>query len=221
MIIRWFFDDDSMMIFVIFVIIWVIWSISVQICKVNDSSNFAFSRLCCLKIQVVRPARPAKVISDLLDSSLQRSPARFDFDGENRTNARMQTRHYSFCIWNSRIVWPACFAFVSFDLFCVCLLALRLTLCVWPSKGNMSIWASWFTLATVTAVRNALLWPNSLQTKEQKAKPMIFVNERDDFILVGKMVRRNVLKGLSLRRRSIRKQNSSIHPKFIKTVMWF
>ena len=63
-------------------------------------------------------------------------------------------------------------------------------------------------LATVTAVGNALLWPNSQQTKEQKAKPMILkariVNERDDFILVDKIVRRNVLKGLGLRRSSIR-----------------
>ena len=43
----------------------VIWSISVNICNVNDSFDFAFTRLCCLKMQVVRLARPAKVISDL------------------------------------------------------------------------------------------------------------------------------------------------------------
>ena len=33
----------------------------------NDSSNLALARLCCLNIRVVRPARPMKVISDLLD----------------------------------------------------------------------------------------------------------------------------------------------------------
>ena len=81
------------------------------------------------------------------------------------------------------------------------------------SKCIVSVWASWFPLATVTAVGNALLWPNSQQTKAQKAKPMDLkariINERDDFILVYKIVRRNVLKGLSMRRRSIRKQNNS------------
>ena len=172
------------------------------------TAHVAFARLFCLKIPVVRPARPAKVISDLLDSSLKsvprafrcsshptvwteltaaweatfgeqqlsnerhsrmrfltksgigasrlaassaqearagqhlRStrakaakppqaigahlpvecltrklllvalpPLRFDVGSENHSNTRMQTRHYSFCIWNSRIVRSACFPF--------------------------------------------------------------------------------------------------------------
>ena len=46
-------------------------------CKVNDAPNFAFAKLCCLKVPVVRPARQAKIISDLLDSSLQSVPRAF------------------------------------------------------------------------------------------------------------------------------------------------
>ena len=45
--------------------------------KANDSPLFAFARLCCLKIPVVRYARLAKVTSDLLDSSLQGVPCVF------------------------------------------------------------------------------------------------------------------------------------------------
>ena len=60
---------DAYLIIIVF--IWAIWSISVKTCKVSYAPNFAFARLCCLKMPVVRQARPAKVISDLLDSSLQ------------------------------------------------------------------------------------------------------------------------------------------------------
>ena len=42
-------------------------------------------------------------------------PVHFHVGGENHTNARMPSRHYNFCIWNSRIVRSACFAFDSFD----------------------------------------------------------------------------------------------------------
>ena len=42
------------------------------------------------------------------------SPVFLDVGGEYCTNARMRTRHYSLCIWNSRIALSACFAF---DLF--------------------------------------------------------------------------------------------------------
>ena len=147
-------------------------------------------------------ARPAKVISELLDSSLQSVPRAFrcrrweSYERED-VNSPLQFFH------------------LKFKNRSVCLL------CVWLawrrngnlSKCNVSIWASWFPLATVTAVGNALLWPNSQQTKAQKAKPMDLkariINERDNFILVYKIVRRNVLKGLSMRRRSIRKQNNS------------
>ena len=55
--------------------------------QVNDLPNFAVARLCFLKILAVRPAHPAKVISDLLDSSLQ--SVSFDVGGENHTNARI------------------------------------------------------------------------------------------------------------------------------------
>ena len=55
----------------------VIRSISVKKCKVNDSPKFAFARLCSLKMPAARPARPAKVIFYLLDSSLQSVPRAF------------------------------------------------------------------------------------------------------------------------------------------------
>ena len=78
------------------------------------------------------------------------------------------------------------------------------------SEGNL--WFAWFITANFCKVCT-LLWPNSQQTKEQKANPTIFkariVNRRDNFILVDKIVRQNVLKGLSLRRISIRKQINS------------
>ena len=70
LIIIWSLFDD-------YCVTWVTWSTCVKICKGNDSPNFAFARLCCLKTQVVRPARPAKVISNFLDSSLQSVPHAF------------------------------------------------------------------------------------------------------------------------------------------------
>ena len=73
-------------------------------------------------------------------------PPHFDVGGENQTNARMQIRHYSFCIWNSRIVRSACFVFDFILSYTILFLVTRLC----------------------------------------------------DFILVDKIVRRNVLKGLSL-----------------------
>ena len=55
-------------------------------CKVTDySPNFTFTRLCCPKIPVARPARPANVISDLLDSSLQ--SAHFDAHNASKLTA--------------------------------------------------------------------------------------------------------------------------------------
>ena len=38
--------------------------------NVNDSPVFTFARPCCLKIPMAKPACLAKVVSDLLDSSL-------------------------------------------------------------------------------------------------------------------------------------------------------
>ena len=42
--------------------------------NVNDSPFFAFARLCCLTMQAERPARSAKIVSDLFVSSLQSAP---------------------------------------------------------------------------------------------------------------------------------------------------
>ena len=99
----WLFDYYSIIIW------WLLWLFELFeeiIFILSNSPNFAFARLCCLKILVARrpmPARPAKVISNLLDSSLQASNVHFDVGGNHHTNARMQTRNYRFCIWNSRI----------------------------------------------------------------------------------------------------------------------
>ena len=47
-----------------------------KICKVNDSPNFAFAGYAASNTGG-KPAGPAKVISDLLDSSLQSIPRAF------------------------------------------------------------------------------------------------------------------------------------------------
>ena len=43
------------------------------------------------------------------------SPVNLDVRGEDCTNARIRTPFYNLCIWNSRIVLSACFAFDLFD----------------------------------------------------------------------------------------------------------
>ena len=119
---------------------------------------------------------------------------------------------------------PLQFLHLKFLNRSVCLLCVWL---VWRRIGKLSqcsksVWASWFPLATVTAVGNALLWPNLQQTKAQKANPMILkariVNTRDDFIVVDRIVQQNVLKGPSLWSKINWKKEQF---KFIKTVMWF
>jgi len=69
MIIWWLFDNDYHNI----CIMWIIW-FTEKLHPYRNSPLFAFTRLCCLKISVVRFARLAKVTSDLLDSSLQGVP---------------------------------------------------------------------------------------------------------------------------------------------------
>ena len=131
---------------------------------VNDSPVFAFARLCCLTIPVARPARPAKVTSDLLDSSLQGVPRelrcrRWAFNERKDANSKLQFMH------------------LKFKNRSVCLLWVWL---IWRRIGNLSKcsasdWASWFPLAaftvlvTWTAVRLKYAWsqPISQNTKEQ------------------------------------------------------
>ena len=70
-IIWWLFDDCSV---VIWCFIWcfvIIELFDEIIGKVFNSPNSPLANLRCFKIPVARPARPAKVISNLLDSSLQ------------------------------------------------------------------------------------------------------------------------------------------------------
>ena len=201
MVIGWLLDED-----------WVYLSHLINICSNMQSewlTQFCIRQAMLPQIPVVRPARPAKVISDLLDLSLQ-SVLRA-FRGGNHTNARMQTRHYSFSSLHLR--------FKNLLAFC-------LTLCVWliGSKCKVSVWASWFTLATVAAVGSALLWPNSQQTKEQKAKPMILkahiINRRYDFILVDKIVPLICATKCFERTESASKINQKTRQfKFIKPVM--
>ena len=153
--------------------------------NVNDSPVFAFARLCCLKIPVARPARPAKVTSDLLDSSLQGVPralwcTRWRLYERKDSNSLLQFMH------------------LKFKNRSVCLLCVWLT---WRrignlSKCNASDWASWLPLAaftvTWTAERLKYAWPQPIlqNTKEQYAEIMIIkariINERDDVIHVLK-----------------------------------
>ena len=107
-------------------IIWCLFHLFVQ--KVNHSPNFA--RLCCLKIPVARPARAEKVISDLLDSSLQGDPCdlgcrRWQSYERKFANSQLQFLHLKLrnrsvcwlCVWlfwrrigGNRSVWARCFA---------------------------------------------------------------------------------------------------------------
>ena len=108
---------------------------------VNDSPVFAFARLCCLTIPVARPALPAKVTSDLLDSSLQGVPRelrcrRWAFNERKDANSKLQFMH------------------LKFKNRSVCLLWVWL---VWRSIGNLSEcnasdWASWLPLAALTVL---------------------------------------------------------------------
>ena len=162
-LIWWLFDDY-------FMIIWWLFDDYLHYCdyslhwnvNVNDSPVFAFARLCCLKIPVARPARPAMVTSDLLDSSLQGVPREL-----RCTRWRLYERKDS----NSLLQ----FMHLKFKNRSVCLL------CVWLiwrrignlSKCNASDWASWLSLAaftvTWTAKRLKYAWPQpiSQNTKEQ------------------------------------------------------
>ena len=153
--------------------------------NVNDSPVFAFARLCCLKIPVARPARPAKVTSDLLDSSLQGVPralwcTRWRLYERKDSNSLLQFMH------------------LKFKNRSVCLLCVWL---IWRRIGNLtkcnaSDWASWLPLAsftvTWTAERLKYAWPQPIlqNTKEQYAEIMIIkariINERDDVIHVLK-----------------------------------
>jgi len=175
MIIWWLFDD-----YLHYCDYSLHWNVNV-----NDSPVFAFARLCCLKIPVARPARPAMVTSDLLDSSLQGVPREL-----RCTRWRLYERKDS----NSLLQ----FMHLKFKNRSVCLL------CVWLiwrrignlSKCNASDWASWLSLAaftvTWTAERLKYAWPQpiSQNTKEQYAEIMIIkariINERDDVIHVLK-----------------------------------
>ena len=105
---------------------WLLWLFEFFdeiMCKVNDSPNFAFARLCYLKIQVARPARPAKVISSLLDSPLQSVPRafrcrRWQSYECNDANSQLQFLHLKFKNH-------------SVCSLCVCL--------VWQNIGNLRL----------------------------------------------------------------------------------
>ena len=105
MIIWWLFDD-----YLHYCDYSLHWNVNV-----NDSPVFAFARLCCLKIPVARPARPAKVTSDLLDSSLQGVPralwcTRWRLYERKDSNSLLQFMHLKFknrsvcllCVW---LIW--------------------------------------------------------------------------------------------------------------------
>ena len=151
MIIWWLFDDYLIMIIIIICIMWIIW-FTEKLHPYRNSPLFAFARLCCLKIPVVRFARLAKVTSDLLDSSLQGVPRelrcrRWAFNERKDANSKLQYMHLKF---KNR----------SVCLLCVWLIWRRIGNL---SKCNASDWASWLSLAaftvTWTAERLKYAWP--------------------------------------------------------------
>ena len=119
MIIWWLFDDY---------LIYLIRKWTTEAPQCHHSPNFA--RLCCLKIPVARPARAEKVISDLLDSSLQGDPCdlgcrRWQSYERKFANSQLKFLHLKLrnrsvcwlCVWlfwrrigGNRSVWARCFA---------------------------------------------------------------------------------------------------------------
>ena len=148
--------------------------------------DFAFARLCCLKIPVVRSARAAKVSSDLLDFSLQCVPRAFRCRRcilYERKDANSPLQIFAFQIQEP-----------------LCLLALRLTYLTahrQPQQvqrirlSRLPPTRSVYCNLNSSKTRNARLWPISQNIKEQKASTMILkariVNERDNFIDVLKI----------------------------------
>ena len=173
-LIWWLFDDYLMIIWWLFddylMIILHYWDYLLLFrCKNvndNDSPLFAFARLCCLKIPVARfaSARPAKVTSDVLDSSPW-------LQGVPRAPRCMRWALYERKDVNS----PLQFVHLKCKNRSVCLLCVWL---IWRRIGNLSKysesdWASWLPLAafpvTWTAERFKIAWPQpiSQNTKEQ------------------------------------------------------
>ena len=166
------------------------------------SPNFAFAKLCCLKIPVVGPARPAEVIFDLLDSSLQSFPRAcrcWPWESYEREDANLplpwQFFHFKF---KNRSVCLLCVV----DMFDGELATAACATCQFEQAGSNSPLLQLQERHCYGQIRSKL---KSKRRNEWFQK----LNERDDFILVQKIVQRNNLKGLSLRRRSIRKQNHS------------
>ena len=113
MIIWWLFDDY--LHYCNYSLHWNVTLLRSRCKKVNVNDSVvspvcAFARLYCLKIPVARPARLICMIP-----LCKASPVHFDVGGEHCTIARMWTRRYNVCIWNSRIVLYACFVFDLFD----------------------------------------------------------------------------------------------------------
>jgi hypothetical protein len=137
------------------------WLSNEQKCKTkmsnaNYSPVFAFTRLCCLTIPVVRPARQARVTSDLLDSSLHwqsvshalwcRRQASYKYKDANST---LQFLHFE----------------TQESLFLLALLLTYLSAYRQPPQFTAADWASWLPLAAFTVawtsfrLENARLWP--------------------------------------------------------------
>ena len=98
----WVLFDEYLMI------IWIIWSVKQMTHPISSGyvaskhrwpglhAQKRWSRICCI--------HHCKV-----------TPVPLDVGDDSHTNASLETRNYSFCIWNSGISRSAGFAFDSFD----------------------------------------------------------------------------------------------------------
>ena len=112
-IIWWLFDDYLM-------IIWSLFALFVIICYIEmwTSTTHPFSHSPGYDASQYRwPGLHVRQRLPLicLIPHCKVSPVHFDVRGEDCTNARIRTPFYNLCIWNSRIVLSACFAFDLFD----------------------------------------------------------------------------------------------------------
>jgi len=108
-IIWWLFDDYLMIICIIVIIRYIeMWTWTTH--PSSHSPGYAASKYRWPGLHV-RQRLPLIC----LIPHCKVSPVHFDVRGEDCTNARIRTPFYNLCIWNSRIVLSACFAFDLFD----------------------------------------------------------------------------------------------------------
>ena len=107
----WWLFDDYLWLFVI-----ILWLFDVVLCKCAKRTTHRISPSYAASTHRWPGLSVQRMWSLIcLIRHCKASPEHFNVGGEHHANAGMQTRSYSFCIWNSRIARSACCVFGSFD----------------------------------------------------------------------------------------------------------